>query len=203
MTELSIHQRIALVMKDVGYVQKDKVVRDKNGKEIYRVTSHDTVIRVIRPSLIKHGILAVPKVVRHERIGSNLTTADLEIDFINVEKPQDKITVTYFGYGIDSGDKGPGKAISYAVRYAYLKVLSLETGDDPENDPSEFEEEKISEEEYINLREICESKNFPIDKTLSRLAIKIFQKKTIQDITKTELEAAKKHLIEAKANEPK
>jgi hypothetical protein len=36
------------------------------------------------------------------------------------------------GYGVDPQDKGPGKAISYGVKYALLKVLGLETGDDPD-----------------------------------------------------------------------
>jgi hypothetical protein len=42
--------------------------------------------------------------------------------------------VSFFGYGIDNQDKGPGKAMSYAVKYAMLKTFCLETGDDPEKD---------------------------------------------------------------------
>jgi hypothetical protein len=40
--------------------------------------------------------------------------------------------VETFGYGVDAQDKGPGKAMSYGVKYALLKVLGLETGDDPD-----------------------------------------------------------------------
>jgi hypothetical protein len=40
--------------------------------------------------------------------------------------------VETIGYGVDPQDKGPGKAISYGVKYALLKVLGLETGDDPD-----------------------------------------------------------------------
>lgn len=36
-------------------------------------------------------------------------------------------------------DKGPGKAISYAVKYAYLKAFALETGDDPDHDQRELQ----------------------------------------------------------------
>ena len=46
----------------------------------------------------------------------------------------DLIDVETFGFGIDDQDKGPGKAMSYAVKYALLKTLGLETGDDPDMD---------------------------------------------------------------------
>jgi len=63
--------------------------------------------------------------------------------FVNVDDPKDRTATTHIGYGIDSsekdgrisvGDKGPGKAISYAFKYALLKTFCLETGDDPDND---------------------------------------------------------------------
>jgi len=199
----NIHQRMAGVMADVSYIQKDKIIKNASGKELYRVTSHDTVIREIRPSLIKHGILAVPMVIGHERVGSNLTILEVQVDFINIDDPKDTISVIYYGYGIDTQDKGPGKAMSYAVRYAYLKVLSLETGDDPENDNDDFKEELISEEQIITLREICDSKNFPIDGTLRAMAVKLFEVKKIQELTKTDFELAKKELLSKPDNQPK
>ena len=202
-TKLNIHQRMAEVMKDVSYIQKDKIVKNKSGGEMYRVTSHDTVIREIRPSFIKHGILAVPLIIGHQRVGSNLTIVEMQIDFVNIAEPKDLISVIYYGYGIDTQDKGIGKAISYAVRYAHLKVLSLETGDDPESDDVDFKEELISEEQIINLREICDSKNFPIDGTLKAMAVKLFEVKKIQDLTKTDFELAKKELLSKPDNQPK
>jgi hypothetical protein len=54
--------------------------------------------------------------------------------FINADCPEEKIESFYYGYGIDTQDKGIGKAISYAVKYALLKQFCLETGDDPERD---------------------------------------------------------------------
>jgi hypothetical protein len=200
---LNIYQRMSAVMGDVGYIQKDKIVKNKHGAEMYRVTSHDTVVRMTRDHFLKHGILVVPRITKHERIGSNLTVADMEIEYVNIDNPEDKITSASFGYGIDSGDKGPGKAISYAFRYGLLKGLLLETGDDPENENEDFKEELIDEEQYITLREICESKNFPIDGTLQAMAKKIFEVKSIREITKTQFELAKKELLDKPANQPK
>jgi len=201
--KLNIHQRMAEVMKDVSYIQKDKIVRKQGGGELYRVTSHDTVVREIRPSLIKHGILFVPTIIGHQRVGSNLTIVEMQFDFVNIDEPKDLFSVIFYGYGIDTQDKGIGKAISYAVRYGLLKVFFLETGDDPENNNDDFKEELISEEQIITLREICDSKNFPIDGTLKAMAVKLFDVKKIQDLTKTDFELAKKELLSKPDNQPK
>jgi hypothetical protein len=49
------------------------------------------------------------------------------------------------GFGIDDQDKGPGKAISYAVKYAYLKALCLESGDDPDEDQDSISQPSITD----------------------------------------------------------
>src|SRR5574343_346456 len=67
-------------------------------------------------------------------VSHDSVTAKLRVEFINVDEPSDRVTINAFGYGIDPQDKGPGKAVSYAVKYAYLKAFALETGDDPERD---------------------------------------------------------------------
>ena len=135
---LTIHQRMAAVMKDVAYVQKDDSVRDKSGKRLYRYVSHDDVVAKLRPSMVEHGILMVSNVVEHAQDG-NRTSVLLEVDFVNVDKPEDTVTVHALGYGIDTQDKGPGKAVSYAKKYALLTAYMLETGDDPERDQIDHE----------------------------------------------------------------
>jgi len=129
MEEMNIYKRMHSVMKAVGYVQKEE--KKVNGQ--YTFVSHDAVTAKIRPALIENGIITVPRVVRWAQDG-NRTEANVEVDFVNIDKPEEKITVPMFGFGIDPQDKGPGKAISYAVKYALLKAFSLETGDDPEKD---------------------------------------------------------------------
>jgi hypothetical protein len=56
------------------------------------------------------------------------------VRFVSVDNSLDYIDVATAGYGIDDQDKGPGKAISYCVKYALLKALGLESGDDPDYD---------------------------------------------------------------------
>lgn len=128
--DMNIAQRIHLGMTLASYVQKDK----KDGMK-YTIVSHDAVTAKIRDVCQKCGIIYYPV------DGSEIATTNgnrfelkLAVRFENIDNRDDFIDVLGFGYGIDPGDKGPGKATSYAVKYALLKAFGLETGDDPDFD---------------------------------------------------------------------
>jgi hypothetical protein len=124
--KLNIAQRINAAMADVDYIQKEK----KSGMN-YSIVSHDAVTAKVRPILQKHGVVYYPRDMHVEQSG-NRTQAVFTVRFENIDDRSDYIDVATFGYGVDPQDKGPGKAMSYGVKYALLKVLGLETGDDPD-----------------------------------------------------------------------
>ena len=124
--KLNIAQRISAAMNDVDYIQKEK----KEGMK-YTIVSHDAVTAKVRPILHKHGIVYYPRDM-HVNQSGNRTEACFNVRFENIDDRTDFIDVATFGYGVDGQDKGPGKAMSYGVKYALLKVLELETGDDPD-----------------------------------------------------------------------
>lgn len=126
---LNIHQRINAVMKNLSYVQKE----EKKVNNQYKFVSHDAVTAAVHPHLVEHGITAIPTVLSHSQEG-NRTEVDVRVTFTNMDDPTDTVICDYFGYGVDPQDKGPGKAFSYAKKYAFLQVFCLETGDDPERD---------------------------------------------------------------------
>jgi hypothetical protein len=66
-------------------------------------------------------------------IKMNLYTGDYAVHFVNIDKPDDFMTVTINAHAADAGDKSPGKCCSYAVKYALLKTFSLETGESDES----------------------------------------------------------------------
>lgn len=125
---LNVYQRLAKVMEEVTYIQKER----KQGMN-YTIVSHDAVTAKVRPSLLKHGVIYHPVRCEHTHNGNRAECA-MTVRFVNIDAPSDYFDVPSFGYGIDTQDKGPGKAMSYAVKYALLKALGLETGDDPDND---------------------------------------------------------------------
>jgi hypothetical protein len=116
-------------MSDVAQVSKG--ANTVNGQ--YRFASHDAVVAKLHKPLVKHGIVVIPTVDSFTQAG-NRTEVKLKVGFVAIDQPSDCFVVDYFGYGIDNGDKGPGKAISYALKYCLLKVFGLETSDDSDND---------------------------------------------------------------------
>ena len=129
----NVHQRLAAAMGDVDYIQKEH----KNGMS-YTIVSHDAVTAKVRPVLLKHGIVYYPVRCENSHEG-NRAQCSMTVRFVNIDAPSDYFDVPTFGYGIDPQDKGPGKAMSYAVKYALLKALGLETGDDPDTESVPYE----------------------------------------------------------------
>jgi len=68
---------------------------------------------------------------------------ELEVDLINIDKPEDKISTISHGFALDPQDKAFGKAYSYAYKTALLKAFMIETG---ENDESRVNENNYKEE---------------------------------------------------------
>lgn len=125
---LNVHQRLAQAMHAVKYIQNEQ----KQGMQ-YRIVSHDKVTAKVRPALLDAGIVYYP--VRCDYVQSgNRTECSVTVRFVNVDEPADFFDVPTLGFGVDGQDKGPGKAMSYAVKYALLKALGLETGEDPDED---------------------------------------------------------------------
>jgi hypothetical protein len=123
-------------MQKVAYIQKDKQV------ENYMATTHDMVTAMVRPHFVEFGIIISPRVItgamvdtgRKSKSGNPAMRYEgtFEVDFINMDEPADKITIRLDAHADDYGDKAPGKAISYATKYAVLKLLMLETGENEE-----------------------------------------------------------------------
>jgi hypothetical protein len=136
---LTLLQRLAKVQGEVDYIQKEK----KPGMK-YSIVSHDAVTAKVRPLMVKYGVLYYPVYADLSQVG-NRTQMQMSVRFVNVDDGTDFIDVVSAGYGIDEQDKGPGKAISYSVKYALLKVLGLESGDDPDEDQTTVHSDPANE----------------------------------------------------------
>jgi len=137
---LNVVRKLLAIRADLHYVQKGE--KTVNGK--YRFVSHDQVARIIHPHLLKHGLLPLPSMAGLRQDG-NRTVVDLNVWWSDVDVDSSWLT-KWSAYGIDAGDKGVGAATSYAFKYACLKTLGLETGDDPDyNAGSVYEPAKCLE----------------------------------------------------------
>jgi hypothetical protein len=136
----NIYQRINAVMQKIDYVKKDKAV--SGGGQNYKAVTHDQVISVCRKELVANGIVIVHEQIRGEIVIRRDLASDIKmhlyageylIHFVNIDSPQDRISVSIHAHAADNGDKAPGKCITYATKAAILKTLSLETGEDDES----------------------------------------------------------------------
>ena len=138
---MNIHQRIAAVRADLpgdGYMQKNAKVSGFGGG--YTALTYDKLIRVVRPYLIKHGVLVYPQFI--EGLRTEGTTAKggfvlrysavFDVVFQSAEDADDRYTVRVDVDANDSGDKAPPKAQTIAKRIALRSVLDIETGEDEE-----------------------------------------------------------------------
>jgi len=146
MTE-NIHTAINAIMKDVGYVQKEK----KAGLQ-YTFASESALIQALRPSMVENGVYASVVEISQERSSYNTksgttmtsTVAHGVVRFTHA--PSDThIDVVALGEGADAGDKSANKAMTGLLKYALRQTFLIETGDDP--DREQPEEQSVEEKQ--------------------------------------------------------
>jgi hypothetical protein len=149
---MNLYQRINEVRKLITYVQKDKAVSTGGGS--YKAVTHDAVTGMVREHMVKHGIVSYPVLVESlsnpKEVNAQMETAKqfryeatYDIVFVNEEDPADTLTIRIQAHAMDNADKAPGKALSYAKKYAILKLFEIETGED--------EESRYQDKEEFNL----------------------------------------------------
>lgn len=147
---MNIFQRVNEVRKSIPYIQKDKAVSTGGGS--YKAVTHDAVTGMVRDALIKNGVVIVPSVIesvfhpKEPDAKQRLYEATFQVDFVNMDDPNDRITTRQTAHALDNGDKAPGKAMSYATKYAILKLFNIETGEDEE---SRYQQEEFNLDDYL------------------------------------------------------
>lgn len=141
---MNLFQRIIQVRKSVGYAQKDKSVSTGGGS--YKAVTHDQVTAIVREHMNTQGIVCVPTLVKslmnpkEEGAKQQRYDATYSFDFVNADDPKDRLTIVIESHAMDNADKAPGKALSYAKKYALLKLFEIETGEDEE---SRYQEQSV------------------------------------------------------------
>ena len=137
-SSMNIYQRINAVRKAITYIQKDKSVSAGSAGS-YRAVTHDAVTGMVRQHLVEHGVIIAPTLIesvfhpKEEGAKQRLYSASYDVRFINMDAPDECVTIRIEAHALDNGDKAPGKAISYATKYAILKMFNIETGEDEES----------------------------------------------------------------------
>ena len=138
---MNLYEKIAAVMSDVAYLAKDDNVATGGGMS-YKAISEEKVTSTVRTSLLKNKLVILPIAQEHKREDeritdsygkekiNRITTVNVTYRIVNTEKPEEYIDVPSSGTGVDTQDKGVGKAMTYAYKYMLLRTFAIPTGDD-------------------------------------------------------------------------
>lgn len=147
----NIYQRMAAITAELQTVAKNLDVQTGGGKS-YRAVSERDIIDAVKPLEGKYGVYSYPVVretVAAEILETETTYGEKTTKkttfytriktvyrFVNVDDPRDYIETDVFSVGLDSQDKGDGKAMTYGDKYALMKAYKISTGDDPDAEAS-------------------------------------------------------------------
>lgn len=140
----TIYQRLAAAVAECGALSKET----KPGIR-FSYHGHANVTSLVKSLLTKHGILQTVTVLDEDTSESEiyrspknptrtdiLSRVEVLVRYTNVERPEDYIELVGVGHGTDQGDKAPGKAISYAVKYVQLKLFHISEAEEDDNEAS-------------------------------------------------------------------
>ena len=159
----NIYQRINAVMKEAIYVKKGSAGQGTG-------VQHDEVLALLTPHLVSNGIvIQVSKAAdsrnRATAKGVYIFECDYTVSYVNIDDPQDRLEVLVEAHAMDAGDKGPGKAMTYAAKTAHVKVFSIETGENDESRAEAMDTDTISDEQMRELLPyVCDANGAYTDK---------------------------------------
>lgn len=143
---MNIFKKMKEATEKIGRVAKNLEVG--YGKNMYKAVGEADVLDAVKPIEAELGIYSYPydrEVIYQDMVTVNSgenerVNAFFRIKvvyrFVNIDNPEEYIDIVSYGDGVDSQDKAPGKAMTYADKYALLKAYKIETGDDPDKDLS-------------------------------------------------------------------
>ena len=144
--KLNIFERMALITAELEPLSKDLTVG--KGDKAYKAASEGSVLAAIKPLEEKYRVFSyaadrqqTSAILEREYFwnGEHRKVRLMKVDvtetyrFVNIDNPTEHVETVSFGTGIDTFDKAPGKAMTYADKYAIMKAYKMSTG--AANDP--------------------------------------------------------------------
>ena len=193
MSDNNLYQRIQLVSNEIKNIEKNMTVG--TGKYTYKAVQDIDVTLEVKEAETKYGLVSIPikqELVKSEIVkvvkdggGESITYMDIvkmTLRIINLDKPEEFIDIESFGRGLDSGDKGFGKASTYARKYALLNAYKIATGEDPDS-------EKSKEQKAVTVDEIKDAvTNYMMtDNSYCQNIFSYFNVGSIEDMNKNQI----------------
>lgn len=136
---MNLYEKLLTIQKSV-----DKMIKDgKNTSDKYDFASDENVLDIFRPLMDANALLLIPQIMSASvtegttRSGSTrfFTEVYFKMTWHDCESGEE-LSVPWYAQGVDlAGEKGVGKAATYAEKYFLLKFFHVPTKkDDPDAD---------------------------------------------------------------------
>lgn len=149
---MNIFQKMLRIQSEIPTVAKNLNI-SAGASGTYKAVSERDVKDAIKPLEDMYGVYSYP--VKKELITQDMVEIETKwgkkqnfyirervtYRFVNIHKPEEFIEIDGYGDGLDTGDKSPGKSDTYASKYCLMSAYKISTGDDPDADPSPYDEE--------------------------------------------------------------
>jgi len=168
--KMNLYEKMSAITNELGIVAKNLNVDLGKGKA-YKAVQEKDVLDAIKPLEEKYRVYSYPKERRiidnsileketnYGLVKSLYMRIETTYEFVNIDNPEEKVTMISYGDGIDTGDKAPGKAMTYSDKYSLLKAYKVATGDDPDKDASPtngYVKDRITKEQIEKLKELVD-----------------------------------------------
>lgn len=173
--EMNIFQKMAAITAELKAVEKDLTVQTTKTSS-YKAVSERAILDAIKPLEEKYRVYSYPigrkvlesnviqtESVYEDRNGNKTTTPktsymsriETTYRFVNIDNPEEYVDTTALAEGIDSQDKGSGKAMTYSDKYALMKCYKVSTGEDVD-EATDAEELEKSKHSIFAIKQRCQ-----------------------------------------------
>lgn len=210
----SLATAILNVMKDVKGI--DKTMTVGTGSNAYKGVPDQEVKKIIGESMQRNGLTILPigieaktQVDRWSEIDSyskvpgvtkqkQSVFTEVNTKYLLLHESGESVELSGYGHGVDSQDKGAGKATTYALKYTLLYTFLVPTGkiDDSDNDHSDNKEVPQNKLTQIAKQPAKQELNPSHPKWNDAIKALLEEKTTIEKIQKSySLSEANKQLL--------
>jgi hypothetical protein len=163
-TKANLAKAIIAVMQEVKGIEKSMTIG--TGSNAYKGVPDQEVKKIIGESMAKNGLCILPisvkpnvRIDRWDALDYNgkptqkqSVFTDVTTEYLLLHESGESQVLSGYGHGIDSQDKGAGKASTYALKYVLLYTFLVPTGkiDDSDNTHSDSIETPVKKQPTVD-----------------------------------------------------
>lgn len=199
--KINIYQKILYIQSRLETVAKNLEI--STGKNSYKAVSERDVIDAVKREEGWCRIVSFP--TEREIVESGILEQETNYGikksfyirlrvvyrFVNIDNPSEYIETIVYADGIDSGDKATGKAMTYADKYALMKMYKISTGEDPDQKASEEYTKKIPSQTPITIEAMQQIQSLYSSEEIQKMLANL----KLSDISKLKMSQANKMIL--------